>query len=157
MDLVVWVFSDHNQNYTEEGFNVLNLLLYKLDTLNAKYFLFFKMIVYAILGLPKEHVENLRRKGDDFNQKYADILENVSIEPDNDIIENSIGCLRNFISKSSGNFLRNETDDFNISFMEYLFRMVKSVHENESNKSSQTDRLIVLTIFITMIEHEAVN
>lgn len=29
-DLVVWVFSDKNQNYIEEGYNILNLLLYKL-------------------------------------------------------------------------------------------------------------------------------
>jgi hypothetical protein len=105
-DIVVWIFSDFNQNYIEEGYNVLNLLLYKLENeADRKFFLFFKVIVYAILGLPKEYVENLK-KGDNFNVKYAEILSNICLEPDTDIIENSIGCLRNFIAKSSSAFLR---------------------------------------------------
>ena len=39
--------------------------------------------------------------------------------------------------------------------MDYLFKVVHSVHENKD--SSQTDRLMVLTIFISMIEYESVN
>ena len=79
----------------------------------------------------------------------------MSIDPDKDLLENSIGCLRNFIAKSSGNYLRNEADELNISYMEYIFRMVKTIHENP--KASQTERLIVLTLFISLIEYEAVN
>ena len=74
-DLIVWVFSDREQSYLQEGFNVLNLLLYKLDNFaDDKYFLFFKVIVYAILGLPKQYIDDLRRRGDEFSLKYAEIL-----------------------------------------------------------------------------------
>ncbi len=41
--------------------------------------------------------------------------------------------------------------------MDYLFKVVKVIHENQSNTSSQTDRLIVLTIFITLIEYQRVD
>jgi hypothetical protein len=41
--------------------------------------------------------------------------------------------------------------------MENIFRIVKFVHENESQKSSQTDRLIVLTLYITLIEYRVVD
>ena len=130
--------------------------MYKLNGFaDQKYFLFFKVIVYAILGLPSKYVEEMRSRGDNYSMKFADILENVSIEPDKDLLENSIGCLRNFIAKSSGDFLRNERDELNISYMEYLFKVVNSVHE--SKESTQTDRLMVLTIFISLIEYEAVN
>ena len=105
--------------------------MYKLDGFaDQKYFLFFKVIVYAILGLPSKYVEEMRSRGDNYSMKFADILENVSIDPDKDLLENSIGCLRNFIAKSSGDFLRNERDELNISYMEYLFKVVNSVHES---------------------------
>lgn len=108
---MVWVFSDQSLIFMEEGYNILNLLLYKLEgQANSKYFLFFRVIVYAILGLPQQYIQNLRAKGDNFSLKFAEILTNVCIEPDNDIIENTIGCLRNFVAKSSGDFLRTERD-----------------------------------------------
>ena len=66
---------------------MLNLLLYKLDNFaDDKYFLFFKVIVYAILGLPSKYVDDLIRRGDDFSLKYADILGNVCVDPDRDIL-----------------------------------------------------------------------
>ena len=86
-DLVVWIFGDRNQDYIEEGFNVLNLLLYKLDHHpDSKYFLFFKVITYAILGYSQEEINKVRMKGGDFNLQYADILENICVDPDKDII-----------------------------------------------------------------------
>lgn len=106
-DLMVWVFSDSSQIFMEEGYNILNLLLYKLEgQANSKYFLFFRVIVYAILGLPQYYIDNLQAKGDNFSLKFAQILANICLEPDNDIIENTIGCLRNFVAKSSGGFFR---------------------------------------------------
>ena len=85
--MIIWVFSDKEQNYIEEGFNVLNLLLYKLNNFaDSKFYVFFKVIVYAILGLPQSYVDDLRKKGDNFSLKFADILENVSVEPDKDFL-----------------------------------------------------------------------
>ena len=50
---MVEVFADRSQLYIEEGYNILNLLLYKLDgPLDDRYYLFFKTIAYALLGLP---------------------------------------------------------------------------------------------------------
>ena len=86
LDIIVFVFSDPNQNYLEEGYNILNLLLYKKEQVDPQYFLFFKVIVYAILGLPHNYIQDLRRKGDAFGLKFAQILENICVEPDSDII-----------------------------------------------------------------------
>lgn len=69
------MFSDPNQNYLEEGYNILNLLLYKMkDHVNPQYFLFFRVIVYAILGLPSGYIKSLNNKGDNFSLKFAQIL-----------------------------------------------------------------------------------
>jgi len=48
--------------------------------------LFFRVIAYGILGLPQSYINELRQKGDRQSHQYADILENVSVEPDKDLI-----------------------------------------------------------------------
>jgi hypothetical protein len=98
--IVINIFGDINQLFIEEGYNILNLLLYKLTTaVEDKHYLFFKVITYAILGLPNNFIQGLRM-GNDFQRLYAEIIANICVEPDNDLLENCIGCLRNFIVKS---------------------------------------------------------
>jgi hypothetical protein len=41
--------------------------------------------------------------------------------------------------------------------MDYILRVVKTVHENHSQNVSQTDRSIILTVYITLIEYNVVN
>ena len=36
-------------------------------------------------------------------------------------------------------------------------RIVQFIHENQNGKSSQTDRLIVLTIYVSLIEYQVLN
>lgn len=41
--------------------------------------------------------------------------------------------------------------------MDYIFKVVKFVHENQNGKCSQTDRLIILTLYITLLEYRVLN
>lgn len=41
--------------------------------------------------------------------------------------------------------------------MDYILKLAIYVHENQSEKASQTDRLIILTLYITLIEYRVVN
>lgn len=71
------IFSDRSQMFIEEGYNILNLLLYKLTTaVENNYYLFFKVITYAILGLPPNFLQQLRR-GNDFDRRY--LSDNIVI------------------------------------------------------------------------------
>ena len=131
LGVVVSVFGDRSQLFIEEGYNVLNLLLYKLrGPPDARYYLFFKTIALALLGLPPALPEQLRRSGAPEDRQYADILENICAEPDSDILENCIGCLRNFIAKSPREVLCGYRDDLGAPLLDSIFRIVKTVHEN---------------------------
>jgi len=44
-----------------------------------------------------------------------------------------------------------------MSFLESILTAVKFVHENQSSKATQTDRSIILTLYISLIEWNAVN
>ncbi len=56
------VFADRSQLFIEEGYNILNLLLYKLQgPPEDNYYLFFKTIIYALLALPPHLLQQLQR------------------------------------------------------------------------------------------------
>ena len=70
-NIVIKIFSDPSQLYIEEGFNILNLLLYKLkENVNPKYYIFLKVIIYAILGVPVEYINNLKH-GSNFDKSFG--------------------------------------------------------------------------------------
>jgi hypothetical protein len=48
-------------------------------------------------------------------------------------------------------------DECGNPFIETLFRIVQQVHENEGGKHSQTDRLIVLTLYVTLVEYRVLE
>jgi hypothetical protein len=65
---------DPSQLYIEEGYNILNLLLYKLkNSVESKYYIFFKVIAYAILGVPSDYISNLKNRSN-FDKQFAQIL-----------------------------------------------------------------------------------
>lgn len=65
------------------------------------------------------------------------MLECQCTDPDPDFIENTIGCIRNFIAKYQQG-LRNQFDKSGMSFLELLLSTVKYVHENQSSKATQS-------------------
>lgn len=55
------------------------------------------------------------------------MMECQCADPDPDFLENTIGCLRNFIAKYQYN-LRNQNDRSGMSFLELLLNTVTYVH-----------------------------
>ena len=70
------------------------------------------MITFAIVGLPPQHIHNLRQQNDPFSNHLAEVLSNMCEDPDLSTIENSIGCLRNFIAKTPKELLHSQKDQF---------------------------------------------
>jgi len=78
---------------------------------------FFKVFTYAILGLPNQLGSmNLQNQ-------YKQILQNVCVNPDDDIVSNVVGFFRNFIAKAR-NQLRDFKDEIGVSFLENLYKIV---------------------------------
>ena len=75
------------------------------------------------------------------------------MNPDEKMLENSIGLIRNYIVKL-GHDLRVLKDETNRTYMEYLFNTVSYVHTSKNDNGfmfSRSDRSIILTIYITLI------
>jgi hypothetical protein len=58
------------------------------------------------------------------------MLECICQNPDSDFIENTIGCLRNFIAKYGINLRNQFPSSSSKSFLTSIFEITKYVHEN---------------------------
>lgn len=65
-------------------------------------------------------------------------------------MSDTIGCVRNFISKYQDK-LRDVSDNLGVSFLDLVMNAVKYVHENQSGKATQADRLIILTLYMSLV------
>lgn len=105
-NLLILIFSDANLLYVEEGFNILNQIIFKSKNLKTEYNIYFSVIIFGILPLPVEYINALKNENSNYSNALLKMLECQCADPDIGYIENTIGCLRNFISKYKGN-LRN--------------------------------------------------
>lgn len=91
------------------------------------------------------------------SEQYKSILMNVSLNPDEDIVSNVVGFFRNFIAKSRGE-LHSYKDEIGTNFLQYLFQIVENVQQSKTQeqvlKYKKSDRLLVLTIYTSMLEYE---
>ena len=152
------IFSDPDLLYVEEGFNILNQILFKSKNVKPEYNIYFSVIIYGILPLNEGYINSLKSENSTLSNVLFRMLECQCADPDDGYIENTIGCLRNFVSKYKGN-LRNVMEKSGLSFLDLLLNAVKYIHENQGQKQnlSQSDRAIILTIYISLIEWQAVN
>lgn len=56
------------------------------------------------------------------------------------------------MAKSPKDLLHQQKDDFGFSIIDYLMNIVKQVHSNSNDKRTQTDRMVVLTLYVTLLE-----
>ena len=75
------------------------------------------MILYCFLGIPQSFGSM------NISESYKTMLTNLCVTPDDNMLENSIGAIRNYIVKL-GPALRDLTDETNTSYMNYIFRTV---------------------------------
>jgi hypothetical protein len=102
-NLLVLIFSDSEPLYVEEGFNILNQIIFKSKNLKQEYNIYFSVIIFGILPLTENYVHTLKSQNSSYSNALLKMLECQCTDPDAGYIENTIGCLRNYISKYKGN------------------------------------------------------
>lgn len=140
--------SDSELVHFEECLNILNLCIYKSEELPKGFEQFFKIFVYAIIGLPQQLGSvNLQNQ-------YKQILQNVCVNPDEDIVSNVVGFFRNFIAKCRNN-LRDIKDEIGVSFLSYLYQIVEHAQVAKNDKGDfkykKSERCVILTIYISLL------
>ncbi len=59
-NLLISIFSDPDLLYVEEGFNILNQIIFKSKNLKQDYNIYFSVIIYGILPLNEAYIKSLK-------------------------------------------------------------------------------------------------
>ena len=69
-NLLISIFSDSDLLYIEEGFNILNQIMFKSKSLKQEYNIYFSVIIFGILPLTAEYINVLKNE----NSSYSNAL-----------------------------------------------------------------------------------
>ena len=146
----MFIMRDKDQLYLEEGLNMLNLILVKTRRVPNSYTHFFPLLMYPFLGIPQPIIN----KQVNISVEFGQILTSLSEDIDKNLLENCFSIWRNYIAILRDN-LKNFKDFVNQSFLDLTLNIVECIHGNQG--CNQTDRTIILTLYVTLIEHRCLE
>lgn len=94
----MFLFSGNSEEYTQDLMGLINTYLYKCHTITQKTWFFFQVVVYFIVGLPKNLWSQIPNLPISDNQKT--ILTNIRSGDNIEYLYCAIPVLRNYITKS---------------------------------------------------------
>lgn len=130
--------------------SLLNVILYKCESLDNQLVFYFPMMCYLILGKPSLP---LQMDISGFSDQIQTVINNVNTKKEwiNDLSV-TVGCFLNYMKKCGTNFLTGK-DMYGIPFMDLIFGVIKRIGE-ESLRTNRFGNLIYsLRIIIGLLEN----
>lgn len=132
LGIAEFVFGEESCDYVEDVLVLLNAYLFKLRKMSGAVWFYFQVVVYNLVGIPKEMWPALDSLP--LPEKQRGLLKNIRAGDNFEMMEQSMPVLRNYIQKTSclrgePNFepLRNNL----ISLLFYLFSEIYKRGPNE--------------------------
>lgn len=105
---------------------LLNSYLHKIETISSSIWFYYQVIVYNIVGIPKQLWDNIPNLP--ISEKQKTILNNLKNSENIEMMEQSVPVLRNFIRKGS-NVMINNNDTFKTNLLQLLFYLVNEIYK----------------------------
>jgi len=105
---------------------LLNSYLHKIETISPAIWFYYQVIVYNIVGIPKQLWDNIPNLP--ISEKQKSILNNIKNADNIEMMEQSMPVLRNFIRKGS-NVIIGTVDAFKTNLLQLLFYLVNEVYK----------------------------
>lgn len=126
MTLCEFIFSADSIDYIEDILVLLNSYLHKIQTISPAIWFYYQVIVYNIVGIPRQLWDNIPNLP--ITDKQKSILSNIKNSQNIEMMEQSMPVLRNFIRKGS-NTIINNIDAFKTNLLQLLFYLVNEVYK----------------------------
>eukprot|EP01016_Furgasonia_blochmanni_P034765 TRINITY_DN3787_c0_g1_i8.p1 TRINITY_DN3787_c0_g1~~TRINITY_DN3787_c0_g1_i8.p1 ORF type:complete len:712 (+),score=159.60 TRINITY_DN3787_c0_g1_i8:596-2731(+) len=131
-----YAFTEEGSNYIEEGLEILQILLYKSETVTPTIRSYFPVLTYIVAGnaVLDKKLEGITPEVQ--VQTSANIkLVDYKFGWGQEFLPKMYGCLQNYIIMRDGSFLLSK-DDNNLTFISLLFRMITRVVEKGLSAST---------------------
>lgn len=126
ISLCEFIFSSDSIDYIEDILVLLNSYLHKIETISPSIWFYYQVIVYNIVGIPKQLWDNIPNLP--ISDKQKAILNNIKNSENIEMMEQSMPVLRNFIRKGS-NVMINNNDAFKTNLLQLLFYLVNEIYK----------------------------
>lgn len=150
MPLLNFAILDDRTDDIENGLSLLNCIIYNLETINEKMWIFFLEICYMITGKPESAVHpNFASLPDD--EKF--LLKHKVTGWGSDYISEMVPCLQNYIQKGKDVIFKERDPHFNLTYIELVFKWIDRIHEICYNGTYDLDMALASQIYITIVEN----
>ncbi|EAS00014.1 importin-beta amine-terminal domain protein (macronuclear) [Tetrahymena thermophila SB210] len=156
LKLIIDCLTDKDFHYLEEGFSLLNTLLFKSPCISNNLWIFYPFICYAILGFPPQlNINSL--SSNDHIQLFSILTQNTSYSRKQwvEALDSMIGPMKNYFQKGRDVILT-QSDPFNQSLIQLLFEMVKITYSN-SSEFNEVDQMLATSLLIGFVENMQEN
>lgn len=126
ISLCEFIFSSESIDYIEDILVLMNSYLHKIETISPAIWFYYQVIVYNIVGIPKQLWDNIPNLP--ISEKQKAILNNIKNSENIEMMEQSMPVLRNFIRKGS-NVMINNNDAFKTNLLQLLFYLVNEIYK----------------------------
>lgn len=132
----------------EKSLGLLNLLLYKNQTLSNDLVFYYPLLCYLIVGKPNKNLSV-----QDVPEEMLELLEKVG-QKDGWLDDLSIitGCLLNYIQKLGEGFLK-ATDFYGLSFPALLFEVIKKIGSESIETEQEWNLIYSMKILMGFVEN----
>ena len=110
---------------------LLNAHLFKVDKLSPDVWFFYQVVIYFLVGIPKElwaQIDNLPMP-----EPHKNILKNIRQCRNTEYLEHTVPVLRNFISKGA-NMIITQKEEFRNNFMQMFFYLISNIYKNHTQE-----------------------
>ncbi|EGR30486.1 hypothetical protein IMG5_130780 [Ichthyophthirius multifiliis] len=151
--LIVECFVDKEQRYLEEGFSILNILLFKMNQIPSSLWIFYPFMCYCIIGVP----QNINLSQIQYNEEYYQLFSVLVNSTENQkqqwaqVVDSMVGPLKNYFQKGKDIILQ-QNDIFGQNLVKLLFDLVEGIYQNQKN-FTYTEQAIATSLIIGFVEN----
>eukprot|EP01017_Pseudomicrothorax_dubius_P030756 TRINITY_DN3860_c0_g1_i1.p1 TRINITY_DN3860_c0_g1~~TRINITY_DN3860_c0_g1_i1.p1 ORF type:complete len:614 (+),score=219.71 TRINITY_DN3860_c0_g1_i1:68-1909(+) len=154
VEILNYTLSEEGADFLEEGTELLNVLMYSMETVPPSLWAFFPVLISALIGKNPQHLaERLARK-DELTADERATLESELEGWSQENIGHIVPCFALYLAKGKPALLT-ATDESGTLYIDLLLRVVDRTIEVNVNGADDADLITVLRIYIALIENYA--
>ena len=152
LGIIEFIFGEESCDYVEDCLVLLNAYLYKLRKMSGGIWFYYQVVVYNMVGIPKEMWPALETLP--LHEKQRNVLKNIRSGDNFEMMEQSMPVLRNYIQKTSAMRGEPNFEPLKNNLISLLFYLFSEMYKKGSNEySGELDLTCCTALMVYLLEN----
>lgn len=148
--LLQFTLTNDKSDDVEGGLKILGSIVYHLDVIPEKMWVFFLELNYMLSGKPESaFAKNLAN----ISEEERILIEQKVDGWATDYITQILPCLQNYIKKGRNVIFTARDPYFNLTYIELLFKTINKIYEKGYKRKSDFNMALMSYLYVTIIEN----